>query len=321
MTESTRPPSGPGAAPRAALRAATGFAADVANGLLQISLNSFALIGFALVGALAFGSSQPEMRHDIEARALSWLQARQPARAPAPTDAAADDLIDEPDAIARATAIDPKELSRQQGSVALWLSRRYRVALEPVARLVQEAWQAGARSHLDPTLILAIMAVESSFNPFAQSAVGAQGLMQVMTRVHDAKYEAFGGSRAAFDPVTNVRVGVQVLKECIARAGSVEGGLRLYVGAGNLADDGGYAGKVLSEQTSLRQVAGSQGLPPAIVPGAGLQRVSAGLPVALEPAQALAPAAAASAESSAPAAAPPATTAEPKASEQIALLH
>ena len=102
------------------------------------------------------------------------------------------------------------------------------------------------------------MAVESSFNPFAQSPVGAQGLMQVMTKVHDDKYEAFGGNHAAFDPVTNLRVGVQVLKECIARAGSLEAGLRYYVGAANLADDGGYAGKVLAEQSHLRQVAGGK---------------------------------------------------------------
>ena len=98
------------------------------------------------------------------------------------------------------------------------------------------------------------MAIESSFNPFAQSAVGAQGLMQVMTKVHDAKYEPFGGNHAAFDPVTNLRVGVQVLKECITRGGSLEAGLRYYVGAANLVDDGGYAGKVLNEQNYLREL-------------------------------------------------------------------
>jgi hypothetical protein len=141
------------------------------------------------------------------------------------------------------------------------LSHRYRVAPEPVSRLVQEAWSVGQKAGLDPTLILAIMAIESSFNPFAQSAVGAQGLMQVMTKVHNDKYEAFGGNHAAFDPVTNVRVGVQVLKECIARAGSLEAGLRFYVGAANLAEDGGYAGKVLSEQTSLRLVASGKNVP------------------------------------------------------------
>ena len=164
----------------------------------------------------------------------------------------------EPDAVARATAADPRDLNRQQAAVAQWLSRRYKVAPEPISRLVQEAWAVGQRAQLDPTLILAIMAVESSFNPFAQSSVGAQGLMQVMTRIHDDKYVVFGGNHAAFDPLTNLRVGVQVLKECIARAGSLEGGLRFYVGAANLADDGGYANKVLSEQAHLRQISGGK---------------------------------------------------------------
>jgi soluble lytic murein transglycosylase-like protein len=92
------------------------------------------------------------------------------------------------------------------------------------------------------------MAVESSFNPFAQSPVGAQGLMQVMTRVHDDKYEAFGGTRAAFDPMSNLRVGVQVLKECIARAGSLQDGLRYYVGAALLKATAATPGRVLAEQ-------------------------------------------------------------------------
>ena len=124
-----------------------------------------------------------------------------------------------------------------------------------VARLVQEAWHVGQRMGVEPTLVLAVMSIESGFNPFAQSQVGAQGLMQVMTRVHHDKYEAFGGKHAAFDPLTNLRVGVQVLKDCIRRAGSVEGGLKYYVGAANLPHDRGYVAKVLAEQAYLRQVA------------------------------------------------------------------
>ena len=161
-------------------------------------------------------------------------------------------------AVNRATAADPKELTRQQSAVAHWLARRYRVAPEPVSRLVKEAWAVAPRVGLDPTLVLAIMAIESSFNPFAQSAVGAQGLMQVMTHVHDGKYRRFGGVLAAFDPVTNLKVGVQVLKECIVRAGSIEAGLRFYVGAANQASDGGYAVKVLAEQGHLLNVAGGK---------------------------------------------------------------
>jgi hypothetical protein len=85
--------------------------------------------------------------------------------------------------------------------------------------------------------------------------------MQVMTRVHDDKYSAFGGNLAAFDPVTNLRVGVLVLKECISRAGGIEAGLRSYVGATGLETDGGYVGRVLQEQSHLRKVADGKGVP------------------------------------------------------------
>ena len=140
---------------------------------------------------------------------------------------------------------------------------RYRVAPEPLGLLVAEAYEIGTRAKLDPTLILAVMAIESRFNPFAQSPVGAQGLMQVMTRVHTDKYEALGGHLAAFDPVTNLRVGVKVLQDCITRAGSVQGGLAYYVGATDPQNDGGYAEKVLAEHYRLRQVASTgRAVPP-----------------------------------------------------------
>jgi hypothetical protein len=229
------------------------FLRDVGQGLLEVSHNTLALVGLVAVGTVIFLGGRSDLRHSIEEQTLDWLQTRQDARTD-PAELVAAQLA-EPGAVARATAASPKELTRQQSAVAHWISRRYRVAPEPISRLVKEAWLVGERVGLDPTLILAIMAVESSFNPFAQSAVGAQGLMQVMTRVHDDKYEAFGGNFAAFDPVTNLRVGAQVLKECIARAGSLEDGLRYYVGASNLPDDGGYAGKVLIEQQHLRLVA------------------------------------------------------------------
>ena len=228
------------------------FLRDVGAGLLEVSHNSLALLGLVVVGVALFAGGREEVRALAERHALDWLQARQEAREPDLRDSLPEP---EPGAVARATAADPKDLPRQQAAVAHWLSRRYKVAPEPVSRLVQEAWAVGHRMGLDPTLILAIMAVESSFNPFAQSPVGAQGLMQVMTRVHNDKYQAFGGTLAAFDPVSNLRVGVQVLKECIARAGGLEAGLRFYVGAGNSGDDGGYVGKVLNEQSHLRQVA------------------------------------------------------------------
>jgi soluble lytic murein transglycosylase-like protein len=248
-----------GAARDACTGSVSVFLRDVGNGLLEVSHNSLALLGLFVVTAALFVLGRADLRQSFETTALDWLQARHEARAdPAQVEVA---TLAEPDAVSRATAADPSELTRQQAAVAHWLARRYRVAPEPVSRLVQEAWAVGPRVGVEPTLILAIMAIESSFNPFAQSPVGAQGLMQVMTRVHDEKYERFGGILAAFDPVSNLRVGVQVLKECIARAGSVEAGLRRYVGAGNQTDDSGYSGRVLAEQAYLKNVASGKAVP------------------------------------------------------------
>jgi hypothetical protein len=238
------------------------FLRDVGHGMLEVSHNTLALVGLVAVATMAFAGGHAGLRGTVEAEAFAWLQARHVARAERDGNLLA--VIKETSAVSRATATDPQALTTQQAAVAQWISRRYRVAPEPISRLVQEAWEMGRRAGVDPTLILAVMAVESSFNPFAQSSVGAQGLMQVLTRVHDDKYRGFGGVHAAFDPVTNLRVGVQILRDYIAHTGSVEGGLRYYVGAANLESDGGYANRVLAEQSLLKQVASGKPVGPRV---------------------------------------------------------
>ena len=230
------------------------FGSDVVDGFFEITHNGSALVGLATVFAVLALTARPDLRATGEQHLMGWLESRKPV-------VVVDATALEPTAIDRTTAASPHELPKQQAAVAYWLSKKYRVAAEPLSVLVSEAYSLGKRTKLDPTLILAIMAVESSFNPFAQSHVGAQGLMQVMTRVHVDKYESAGGSLTAFDPVTNMRVGVKVLQECIARAGSLEAGLRYYVGAANLDSDGGYAAKVLAEHERLRLVAGGASVP------------------------------------------------------------
>jgi len=221
------------------------FVSDVSEGFFEVTHNGFALLGLALVFAVLALAARPDLRQSGEEQLMGWLQSRKPPPEVSDLDSTAID---------RTTAANPKELPKTQAAVAYWLSKKYRVAVEPLSVLVSEAFELGKTTKLDPTLILAIMAVESSFNPFAQSQVGAQGLMQVMTRVHGEKYESAGGTLTAFDPITNLRVGVKVLQECIARAGTVEGGLKYYVGAAKLPEDGGYASKVMAEHARLQQV-------------------------------------------------------------------
>ena len=93
-----------------------------------------------------------------------------------------------------------------------------------------------------------------------KAASARKGLMQVMSKVHSDKFEYFGGSHAALDPLANIKVGALVLKDCIARGGSVAGGLRYYVGS-TTQDDGGYGAKVLAERTRLRDVARGRNVP------------------------------------------------------------
>ncbi|MEX3687905.1 transglycosylase SLT domain-containing protein [Paraburkholderia sp. BR14263] len=150
--------------------------------------------------------------------------------------------------------------AREQALVATYLARRYRVAQEPVGELVKAAFDTGREVGLDPLLLLAVMAIESGFNPYAESGVGAQGLMQVMSKVHSDKFQYFGGQRAALDPLANIKVGALVLKDCIARGGSLPGGLRLYVGSTS-PDDGGYGAKVMAERGRLRDVARGRNVP------------------------------------------------------------
>ena len=232
--------------------------AAVTKGLIQITHNSFALIGLAVLFTVMALVARPELRQVGEIKLFSWLQERQQEVSGVVSDLVASD---------RATAADPKELPKQQAAVAFWLSKKYRVAPEPISALVAEAYSVGARVKIDPTLILAVMAVESGFNPFAQSHVGAQGLMQVMTKIHSDKYQSFGGQFAAFDPLANLQVGVKVLQDCIRMAGSVEGGLKYYVGAANMEDDGGYAAKVLAEYARLQSVVQGRKVPMMVASG------------------------------------------------------
>ena len=232
------------------LRSGLGMVADdIARGFFVITHSSFALLGLAVVFAVVTLMARPDLRDTGEVKLMAWLQERRGT-------VVEPQILtpDEPVVADRPVDLKPKALSSQQAAVASWLSKKYSVAQEPVGTLVAEAFEIGHKVKLDPTLILAIMAIESGFNPFAQSPVGAQGLMQVMTQVHHDKYAKIGGRLAAFDPVANLRVGVKVLQECITRAGSIEGGLKYYVGAANLENDGGYAGKVMAERARLLDV-------------------------------------------------------------------
>jgi Transglycosylase SLT domain len=152
-------------------------------------------------------------------------------------------------------------LTKAQSNLVQQLSSLYRVSADELSHYVVGAYGAAKELKVDPLLVLAIMSIESSFDPEAQSHAGAQGLMQVLTRVHAEKFAPFGGVKAAFDINANIHVGTRIIKEYLNREGSIEGALKSYVGAALMSDDGGYGYKVMSQMERLRAIAAGKPIP------------------------------------------------------------
>lgn len=133
-----------------------------------------------------------------------------------------------------------------------YVARRYKVSHEVLVPIFLSAQTSSRELGLDPLLIIAVIGVESGFNPFSQSVVGAQGLMQVMPRFHTDKLPDDAGELPFFDPVTNVQVGARILRESISRHGGLVSGLQQFGGAMN-DPARRYSGKVLAERERLEQ--------------------------------------------------------------------
>jgi soluble lytic murein transglycosylase-like protein len=230
-------------------------------------------LGLSAIAVAAVVYVRPDMAHKVShlIAPASTAAVAVSVSAPAAPQLAA--LTPAPVAVAVATvpvtAQDKALLGnqKQQQFVTSWLSKRYRVAGDAANMLVSTAYMTAHDIKIDPLLILAVMAIESGLNPFAESPVGAQGLMQVMAKVHHAKFQQMGGS--AFNPVANIRVGALILKDYVNRGGSIEAGLKTYVGAAAFDNDSGYGSRVMAEYSKLKQVATGKKVPTFKAPPAG----------------------------------------------------
>ena len=164
------------------------------------------------------------------------------------TEVIADEALDE----ASVAGTPAAKLSAPMRGALSYVSKRYRVSTDALQPIFATAQEAGRELRIDPLLIIAVIGVESGFNPLSQSVVGAQGLMQVMPRFHKDKLPSDAGELPFFDPLTNVQVGAKVLKESITRNGGVENGLQQFAGAIN-DPDRRYSMKVMAELQRLEQ--------------------------------------------------------------------
>ncbi|CAM4375369.1 transglycosylase SLT domain-containing protein [Bordetella muralis] len=240
-------------------------------------------LGIAVIVTISMSLALPGLRDQALQVHKALLTALAPTSVPSSSlaDANDDPLYDTPSVVAMAIPAaplsnatgflgplrselppaPPKKVLRtavsgpQAEALRNYISRKYRVAYDATGVLVNTTYRVAREKDLDPLLLLAVIAIESRYNPFAESSVGAQGLMQVMTRVHQDKFDKLGEGANALDPISNIRVGSTILKDCITRRGSVEGGLACYVGATG-PSDGGYGAKVQAERRRLALAAG-----------------------------------------------------------------
>jgi hypothetical protein len=237
-----------------------------ARGVFTTAKHTMTVFGFSAVAMLALLYQRPDLAKRVSDLLSPEHSAPAQVVASATTRSAAAPRADAGDAAkGEEKTAHP---TRQQKYVTDWLSRRYRVAGDAANMLVSTAYSTAHEIKLDPLLILAVMAIESGLNPFAESPMGAQGLMQVMSKVHSDKFQQMGGAQAALNPVANIRVGALILKDYVKRTGSVEGGLKSYVGAGDAETDSGYGSKVLAEFKRLKQVAAGKNVPITTPPSA-----------------------------------------------------
>src|SRR5471030_3168018 len=236
-----------------------------ARGVLTTAQHSLTILGVTALVVMAVLFVRPDLAKALS-NSLNHVPEAEAAAVVAPPLSA---LMEAPATTASAAAAQPltaeeKALlgtQKQQQWVTSWLSKRYRVAGDAANMLVSTAYLTAREIKLDPLLILAVMAIESGLNPFAESPVGAQGLMQVMSKVHHERFEEMGGVQAALNPVANIRVGSLILKDYVTRGGSVEAGLKTYVGAAAFEHDDGYGSRVLAEYHRLKQVSAGKKVP------------------------------------------------------------
>lgn len=156
-----------------------------------------------------------------------------------------------PDALQ--TVAQAAVVQEEQKALAEYIAKRWRIASESAASFVSIAYRAGSVHSVDPLLILAVMAIESGYNPVAESFMGAKGLMQVIPRFHLEKLTPHGGAEALLDPEVNILVGAQILREYSRRLRDQELALQMYGGAFD-EPTAQYANKVFAERSRLEPV-------------------------------------------------------------------
>ena len=122
-------------------------------------------------------------------------------------------------------------------------------------RITREAFRAAdGNKRVKPTLVLAVVAIESSYRPqLINKHSGATGLMQVLPKWHQEKIRNVGGEHALLIVEPNIQVGTAILAEYLSiERGRLDPALGRYWGSAQ-ADQ--YVKRVRDQMRHLSKVA------------------------------------------------------------------
>jgi soluble lytic murein transglycosylase-like protein len=228
------------------------FAQDNLSRMFFVARGLFAAVGMAVVLLIALPAPRGHLMTQLAhlARPAVGVTTQSPPAPSAPASATAGETAEAAPVLVLGRDATP---TPDQQVLAEFIARRYRVAEAASHEYVATAYRVGREYSVDPLLILAVMAIESRYNPVAESSMGAKGLMQVIPRYHPEKLIEHDSDDALLDPEVNIRVGTWVLHEYLRRMGDVEAALLKYAGALD-APTSRYADKVLTEKARLQQL-------------------------------------------------------------------
>lgn len=225
------------------------IAGDVREGFVEITHHSLAMFGLGLVCIAVTFTARPDLQQRATESLSEWLDM------PALNSAMEAFRLD---AAERSTALYLRDLPPEQATLAYALRNRYRVAAEPLGAVIRQAWTLQDELQLPATLILSVVAIESGFNPFMLGTQGALGMMQIDPQAEAQSLQAFGGHLAAFDALTNLKIGARVLQREIQAGGSLEEGLQRYGTISGHPPENQYVQRVIAEHQRLQRLVESQ---------------------------------------------------------------
>ena len=150
------------------------------DAVLHLMQHSLMIVGLALVFSFLYVTTNSHGAHKAASADSSDTLTQDSSTLDSPTLASPSLFTAAPESV----SVEPEAFvltPRMQGALD-YVKRRYRVSPDAVTPVFEVAQRIGLERRIDPLLIVAIIGIESGFNPFAESPMGAQGLMQIIPR-------------------------------------------------------------------------------------------------------------------------------------------